>query len=163
MRRLTMLAAALIITAVCWPAPAGAQTETFVTGAGGGLFPPGVSYLGLSLSSVQLGMGLGVAGTWAVGQFQTTLTGVTTLGQEHNIVVEGLVNASVPSGPNTAIFSGVSLVDPGDGTPPVAGVPFTASVAANADGTGSLALTLGVTTVPPAAINEGYVTVQQVQ
>jgi hypothetical protein len=161
MKRLTIFAAALIIMAVCGPAPADAQTETSVTGAGAGLFPEGVTLLGVPLSSVQLGMGLGVAGTWAVGQFQTTLTGVTALGQEQNIVVEGLVNGSVPSGPNTAIFSGISTVDPGDGTPPVAGVPFTASVAANADGTGSLALTLGATSLPAAAINEGYVTVQQ--
>ena len=158
MRRFAMLLAAMLVMAV-WPALVNAQTETSVTGAGEGTFPAGASYLGVQLNSLTLGMGLGVAGTSALGQLQTSLIGVTPLGARE-IVVEGLASASVPSGLHTAVFSGTCTVDPGDGTPPVAGVPFSAAVAANPDGTGSLALTLGVTSLPAAAINEGYMTIR---
>ena len=160
MRRTVILSAALLAV-MSWAAPAAAQDETFVTGAGAGLFPPGVTYLGLPLSGLQLGMGLGVAGNWAAGQFETTLSGTSPLGDERDILIEGLVSSSVPSGPNTAIASGTCTVDPGDGTPPLTGVPFTVAVAANADGTGSLALTLGATSLPAAAVGEGYMTIQQ--
>jgi hypothetical protein len=160
MRRLVMLPAAMLVMAILWPAPVDAQTETSVTGAGAGVFPPGASYLGVPLNGLELGMGLTVASSWALGQFQTTLIGVSALGLEQEILVEGIASSSVPSGPNTAIFAGTCTVDMGVGTPPVSGVPFTAAVAANADGTGSLALTLGATNLPTAAVNEGYVTVK---
>ena len=159
MRRIVMLTAAMLVVAILWPAPIGAQTETSVTGAGEGAFPAGASYLGVALNSLTLGMGLTVAGTWGLGQLQTTLIGVTPLGPR-KIQVEGLASSSVPSGANTAVFSGTCTVDPGDGTVQLQGVPFTVAVAANPDGTGSLALTLGVTSLPAAAVNEGYVTVR---
>ena len=159
MKRIVMLVAAMDFVVILWPAPVQAQTETSVTGAGEGIFPAGASYLGVPLNSLTLGMGLWVAGSSALGQLQTSLIGVTPLGARE-IVVEGLASTSVPSGLHTAIFSGTCTVDPGDGTPPLMGVPFTASVAANTDGSGSLALTLGATSLPAAAINEGYVTVR---
>ena len=159
MRRLTLLPMTLIVVALLWPAPAAAQ-ETSVTGAGAGLFPEGAAYLGLPLSSLSLGMGIGVAGNWAAGQFQVTLTGTTALGMEQNIVIEGQATASTPSAPGTAAFSGTSTVDPGDGTPPLPGVPFVALVATNPDGTGSLTLSLGGTNLPAVAVDEGYLTVQ---
>ena len=160
MRRLALLPMTLIVVAMlCWPAPAAAQ-ETSVTGAGAGLFPEGAAYLGLPLSSLSLGMGLGVAGTWAAGQFQVTLTGTNALGAEQNIVIEGQATASTPSAPGTAVFSGTSTVDPGDGTLSLPGVPFVALVAANPDGTGSLTLNLGGTNLPAVGINEGHLTVK---
>jgi hypothetical protein len=155
-----MFPAAMLVMAILWPAPADAQTETAVTGAGAGIFPAGASYLGVPLNALELGMGLNVANSWALGQFQTTLIGTSALGLEQDILVEGIASSSVPSGPGTAIFSGRCTVNMGDGTPPVSGVPFTATVAANADGTGSLALTLGATNLPAATVNEGYVTVK---
>ena len=160
MRRLGLLPVAIIAAVVlAAPAPAAAQ-ETSVTIAGAGVFPQGAGYLGLPLRSLSLGVGLGVAGTWAAGQFQATLTGTDLLGHERNIVVDGRATAAVPSAPGTATFSGTATVDPGDGTPPLPGVPFVAVVAAAADGTGSLTLRLGATNLPAAAIDEGYVTVQ---
>jgi hypothetical protein len=162
MRRIVMVGVAVLVTAMLWPAPVNAQTETSVTGAGEGLFPSGASYLGVSLNSLTLGMGLGVAGTWALGQLQTTLVGVTALGPRE-IEVEGLATSSVPSGPSTAVFSGTCTVDPGDGTPALSGVPFTVSVAANADGTGTLALSLGATSLPAAAVNTGYLTIRPLE
>ena len=105
-------------------------------------------------------MGGGVACNWAAGQFQVTLTGTTVLDVEQNIVVTGQVTARTPSAPGTASFSGTSTVDPGDGTPPLPGVPFVALVAVNPDGTGTLTLNLAGTNLPAAAINEGYLSVQ---
>ena len=159
MKRILMSTMALALATMLWPAPAGAQIETSVTGAGGGPFPAGAAYLGVQLNSLTIGMGLSVAGTWALGQFQASLLGVTPLGPRE-IVVEGLANASVPSGANTAVFSGTCTVDPGDGTPPLSGVPFSVAVGANPNGTGSLALTLAATSLPAAAVNEGYVTIR---
>ena len=156
MRRLALLSAAFVVTAILAPAPAGAQTETFVTGAGEGLYPEGTSYLGVPLKELEVGMGLGVSGNWGLGQFQATLVGIIE-GQE--IVLEGLVNSSAPSAPNSALFAGTCTVDPGDGTPPLAGVPFTALVAANPDGSGSVTLNLGGTNLPAVPINDGYLTV----
>jgi hypothetical protein len=160
MSRLHLLPFALIAAAVLAPAPAAAQTETSVTIAGAGVFPEGAGYLGLPLRSLSAGVGLGVAGSWAVGQFQVTLTGTTILGDERNIVVNGRATAGALSAPGTAAFTGTAIVDPGDGTPPVAGVPFAALVVPAGDGTGSLTLSLGGTNLPAAAINEGYVTVR---
>ena len=160
MRRLGRLPGAIVAAAaLAVPTPAAAQ-ETSVTIAGAGVFPQGAAYLGLPLRSLSLGAGLGVAGTWAAGQFQVTLTGTDLLGNERNIVVDGTATAGVPSAPGTAAFSGTATVDPGNGTPPLPGVPFVALVAPAADGAGSLTLRLGVTNLPAVAIAEGYVTVQ---
>jgi hypothetical protein len=133
------------------------STCGFVSGAGEGLFPPGATYLGVPLKGLDLGMGLGVAGDKGVGQFQATLTSISAL---QDILVEGVVSSSVPSGPNTAVFSGTSNVDPGNGAPVLPGVPFTATVVANPDGTGTLTLNLGGTNLPVVAMNEGYLMVQ---
>jgi hypothetical protein len=159
MRRLVMLPAAMLVMAILWPAPVGGQTQTSVTGAGAGVFPSGGSFVGVSLQALKLGMGLTVAGGAAQGQFQTTLIGVSLLGLEQDIQVEGKASSG-SSGPNSAIFSGTCTVEMGDGTPPLPGVPFTVVVATNADGTGSLTLTLGATNLPVATVNEGYMTIR---
>jgi len=160
MRGLATLPAALLVVAILGPAPAIAQTETSVTGAGAGVFPSGASYLGVPLKALELGMGLSVAGSWAIGQFETTLIGVADSGLEQDIVLEGQATSSTASGPDNAIFSGTCTVDLGDGTPPVPGVPFTVAVTANAEGTGSLTLTLAGTDLPAATVNEGSITIR---
>jgi hypothetical protein len=162
MRRTVMLAMTILVLGMMSALGVEARAETSVTAAGEGPFPPGVSYLGVPLSSLTVGSGLSVSGTWALGQFQTTLVGLTVAGPRE-ITIEGLASSSVPSGPNAAIFSGTCTVDPGDGTPPVSGVPFTVVLGANPDGTGSLALTLGATSLPSAAVNEGYVTIRPLE
>ena len=160
MKRLLLFPIAIIALAILVPAPVAAQTETSVTIAGAGAFPEGAGYLGLPLRSLSLGVGLGVAGSWAAGQFQVTLTGTTPLGDERNIVVNGRATSSAPFAPGTATFSGTATVDPGDGTPPLTGVPFAALVVSGPDGTGSLTLNLGGTNLPAVGIDEGYLTVE---
>ena len=67
MRRLQLLPIAIIAAASLVLAPVAAQTdETSVTIAGAGVFPQGAAYLGLPLSSLSLGVGLGVAGVSGV-------------------------------------------------------------------------------------------------
>jgi hypothetical protein len=161
MRRLQLPPIALVAAAILVLAPAAAHPqETSVTIAGAGVFPQGAAYLGLPLSSLSAGVGLGVAGDWAAGQFHVTLTGTTSVGDQRSIVIEGRATGGAPSDPGTATFSGTATVDPGDGTPPVPGVPFAALVIPGPDGTGSLTVNLGGTMLPAAAINEGYVTVE---
>ena len=160
MSRYQLLPIAIIAAAVLAPAPVAAQTETSVTIAGAGQFPAGASYLGLPLSSLSAGVGLGVAGSWAAGQFQVTLTGTSLVGGERNITVNGRATTGAQSAPGTATFSGVAIVDPGDGTPAVSGVPFAALVVPGVDGAVSLTIHLGATNLPAVPINEGYVTVQ---
>ncbi|PYT33600.1 MAG: hypothetical protein DMF52_15205 [Acidobacteria bacterium] len=132
-----------------------------VTGAGGGIFPPGASLNGVSLEGLKFGKGLTVASAGsAQGQFQTTLIGVSVLGLKRYIQVEGKANSGFSGAPNTAIFSGKCMVDLGDGTPPLSDVPFTVVVATNSEGTGSLTLTLGATNLPAAMVNEGHMTIK---
>src|SRR5688572_11860811 len=116
MGRRRLLPIAIIAAALAVAAPSVAQ-ETSVTAAGAGVFSSGAAYLGLPLSSLSLGVGLSVAGEWAAGQFQVTLTGTDVLGNERNIIVNGRAMAGAPSAPGTATFSGSAIVDPGDGTP----------------------------------------------
>ena len=137
------------------------QSGTMVTGAGGGIFPPGASLNGVSLEGLKFGKGLTVASAGsAQGQFQTTLIGVSVLGLKRYIQVEGKANSGFSGAPNTAIFSGKCMVDLGDGTPPLPDVPFTVVVATNSEGTGSLTLTLGATNLPAAMVNEGHMTIK---
>jgi hypothetical protein len=161
MKRLQLPPIALVAAAILVLAPVAARTEeTSVTIAGAGSFPQGAAYLGVSLSSLSAGVGLGIAGNWAVGQFHVTLTGTTSVGDARSIVIDGRATGGAPSDPGTATFTGTATVDPGDGTPPLPGVPFAALVIPGPDGTGSLTVNLGGAMLPAAAINEGYVTVQ---
>lgn len=160
MKRLEMLSVAVLLVGILLPAPANAQTETTVTGAGAGIFPPGASFNGVPLSALKLGTGLTIASSGsAEGQFQTTLIGISALGLEQSIQVEGKAGAG-SSSVDTASFWGQCTVDMGDGTPPLPNVPFTAIVATNANGTGSLTLTLATTNLPVATVNEGSMTIK---
>jgi len=159
MKRLAILAAGIALLVIVSPLPA-AAAGTAVTGAGGGVFPPGTLYSGVRLDGLRFGMGVAVAGGGsAEGPFQTTLIGVSALGQPQYIQVEG--NASGGSaGTGTAAFSGSCSIDMGDGTLPVQNVPFTVTVTTNQEGRGTLGLVLGLTSLPAATVNEGSMTIQ---
>ena len=160
MKRVAMFPAAVLVLAILWPAPGGAQTRMGATGAGGGIFPPGVSYAEVSLNSLRFGMGITIADGAAEGQFQATLIGISSLGLQQSIELEGKASTGSSAAANTATVSGSCTVDMGVGTPPLPGVPFTVVIATNADGTGSLTLRLGTTTLPTATVNEGHMTIK---
>ncbi len=140
--------------------PAFAQEDTFVTGAGAGVYPADTSFNSVPLSGLTFGMGVTIAGGTAAGQFQTTLLGTSALGQPQEIVVEGKPTSGSSSSATTATFSGTTTIDMGDGTAPLTGVPFTVTIVTNADGQGSLTLVLGSTTLPAATINEGTMAIK---
>jgi hypothetical protein len=157
----SFIAAAFVMTIALSPVPAAAQTEMSVTGAGGGIFPPGASYNGVPLDGLKFGFGLTIAtDSSAVGHFQATLIGVSALGLTQNIEVEGKVSAGSSVAAGTATFSGASTVNMGDGAPPIPGVPFTVVVATNAQDQGTLTLTLGTTNLPGATVDEGSMKVK---
>lgn len=134
----------------------GQVTDTGVTGAGAGSFPDGAAFNGIPLRGLELGQGIFIAadGT-ASGEFHVVLLGTSFLGQPQDIVVEGKVSNG-SSGPNGSVtFSGVATVDVGDGTLPLVDVPFT--VTATSEG---LLLGLGTSTLPPATLTAGSITIE---
>jgi hypothetical protein len=126
-----------------------------VTGAAEATLPPGATFSGISLKGLTLGQGIfiGQDGS-ATGQFQAVLRGTTLLGSPRNIVVEGEVrNGSADGG--TATFSGTASVNLDNGTPPLAGVPFTVTASE-----GSLGLTLNGAALPTATVSAGSITIE---
>lgn len=138
-----------------------APSQTAVTGAGGGVFPAGATFSGVSLSSLSFGMGVALPGDGtANGAFESTLVGTSATGIARRIVVVGDPTRGSAQAGGPATYSGVCSVDPGDGTPALKGVPFTVTVTTLPDGKWGLTLTLGATSLPPAAVTTGSVTVK---
>jgi hypothetical protein len=136
--------------------PAPSQSGSMVTGGGGGIFPTGASFSGVSLNGLQFGKGVGIPGdSSAAGDLQALLLGTSLLGQPQNINVVGRASSGLVNPDGTATFSGLSTVDMGNGTPPLTGVPF--SVTATTQG---LQLILGNTPLPMATLTAGSITIQ---
>jgi len=133
--------------------------QTTVTGAGGGVFPTGAAFNGVSLSALSFGMGVELPGDGSAnGAFQSTLTGTSTTGIARSIVVVGNPTSGSGQGGGPATYSGLCSVDLGDGAPPLSNVPFTVTMAKLPDGKWDLTLTLGATRLPAAAVTAGSVT-----
>jgi hypothetical protein len=149
-----VVAASLGLASTFAPARLIAQ-DVGVTGAAEATLPPGATFNGIPLKGLTLGQGifLGQDGS-AAGQFQAVLRGTTLLGSPRNVLVEGEVgNGSAGGG--TATFGGTATVSMGDGTPPVAGVPFTVTASA-----GSVGLTLNGAALPTATVSAGSITIE---
>jgi hypothetical protein len=136
--------------------PAPSLGAAIVSGGGGGLFPSGTTFNGVPISALQFGFGLdiGPTGGAVVGQFEAVLLGIPVGGVQQRIVIEGTVSSGSWTAANAATYSGVATVD-GAGA-----VPFTATVVTDANGQGTLALVIGGTTLPTAAVSEGTQTVK---
>ena len=168
-RRIWWAIPLLAISLSLFALPTLAQSQTTVTGAGGGVYPAGTTIKGgsisalkgVTLSSLTFGMGVALPGNnTANGTFESTLIGTSAKGLPRNIVVEG--NASSGSGQagGPANYAGTCTVNPGDGTAPLTGVPFTVAVAKLPNGAWGLTLTLGTTGLPVATVTSGSVTVK---
>jgi hypothetical protein len=162
-KRLAAYAAAILLIAFAL-IPLSANTHQItvvsVTAAAKGTFPGGTTYKGVPLSGLRFGSGVEIPGdTSATGEFQATLLGTSTGGQPQNIIVEGNVSSG-SAGSSTATFSGMCSVDMADGTPTSKNVLFTVTITTNAEGTGTVALKLGTTSLPTATVNEGSMTIQ---
>lgn len=139
------------------PAPTMAAAEGgTITGTDNGIFPAGTSLGAVALSSLQLGTGVIVdPDNSAVGCFHIVLSGRSPLGKPQEITVEGKVSQGAVSENGTASFSGIATLDLGNGAPLQAGVPFSVTTTS-----GSLSLTIGSTTLSPASLNEGGITIE---
>ena len=139
-------------------APTARAAETMVTGAGGATLPPGGVFGGVQLTALQFGFGLEFSDTGhKVGEFNVVLLGLAGP-LARAITVEGVVTGGTRVGPLVATFSGTASVDMGDGTPPLPGVAFSATVTSDGGEGGALGLVLGGTTLPTAAVDDGTMT-----
>jgi hypothetical protein len=132
------------------------DSASLVVGAGEGIFPSGASLNGVRLNGLQVGKGVLTSGNGlALGDFQTLLLGTSILGQPQNINVQGPASSGSRNADGSVTFAGVSIVDMGDGSAPLTGVPF--SVTATTQG---LTLTVGVTALPTATLTAGHITIE---
>ena len=137
------------------PAPVAAQ-DAGVTGAAEAAFPNGTAFNGVPLKGLTLGQGMFIAQDGsAAGQFQAVLLGTSLLGTPQNVTVEGEVRGGSVGADGSATFSGTATVDMGDGTLPLAGVPFAVTVSA-----GSLGLILNAVALPTATVTAGSITIK---
>jgi hypothetical protein len=145
------------LASVMRPAPVSAQDDAAsVTGAGEAIFSSAATFDGLTLNGLELGQGLFIAldGS-AVGQFHAVLHGISLLGQQQDIVVEGKVTSGSAAGDGSVTFSGAATLNMGDGTLPIPNVPFAATVS-----TSSLGLILNATSLPTATLTAGSITIR---
>jgi hypothetical protein len=150
------LAAILGAASIMAPRPAAAQDAAGVTGAAEATLPDGAAFNGVPLKGLTLGQGLfiGQDGS-ATGQFQAVLLGTSLLGLPQNVTVEGEVRGGSVGADGSATFSGTATVDMGDGTLPLAGVPFAVTVSA-----GSVGLILNAVALPTATVTAGSITIK---
>ena len=155
-RKLTAVIAVLAALAPMAPITLRAQSGVSVTAAARAVYPPATTFNGVRLDGLRFGTGVTIATTgFAEGQFQATLLGTSLLGLSQNIQVEGKAVNGSSVAPAAATFSGTCTLDMGDGTVPLAGVPFTVAIATNADDKGTLTLSLATTNLPAAQVNVG--------
>jgi len=139
--------------------PAAGQVN--ITVGAGGIYPAGTTFSGVAINGLQSGYGVEVSSTGsALGQFCTVLLGTTALGGQQNIVIEGKASSGSRTAANIATFSGSCSINMGDGTAPLLGVPFTATITTNANDQGSIGLVLGLTTLPNASVSQGSMTIK---
>ena len=154
MKRLLVLTFVLALIAL----PGASQTN--VTAAAGGVYPPSTTFGGVPINGLQSGYGVEITGTSALGQFCTILLGVNALGIQQNIIIEGKASRGSRTAANFATFSGTCTVNMGDGTLPTPSVPFTATITTNANNQGAIGLVIGVMTLPNATVNAGSMTIK---
>jgi hypothetical protein len=141
--------------------PLSASAETIVSGAGGGAFPPETSFNGVPINALEFGYGLQIEDSGgAIGQFCTVLLGAAVGDIRPRIIIDGVVSSGSRTAANAATYSGIVTINMGDGTPPAAGVPFTATIVTDGNDQGTLGLVIGETTLPTAGVNEGSQTVK---
>ena len=140
-----------------------AQSETSTTLAAVANYPAGTLYNGVPLAGIEAGAGAAFAndGSYADGKVAFALKGVPNpLTGQQIIRVSGTITSGSRTATNASTISGLARVDLGNGAPPLAGVPFVASLTMNTDGTGQVGLILGGVTLPTVSIGDGTLTVE---
>jgi hypothetical protein len=160
MKRSSVWLTALLIGALlAAPIPVTADGQALATGGAGATYPPGTFFAGVTVNGLHSGFAVEINPDGsALGQFSAVLLGISA-GTERDIKIVGAATGGSPSGGNGAVFSGMATIDMGDGLPPIEGVPFTATVTANADGEGTIALVTGLASLPTATLDAGSITI----
>ncbi len=157
--RTAVLCAAIAIALGAGGSPALAQT--IVSVGAGGIFPAGTTFSGVPINGLQSGYGIEIVpGGPAIGQFCTVLVGISLTGAEQTIVIQGKATGGSQTAANVATFSGTCTINMGDGSLPVSGVPFTATITTDANDQGTIGLLLGQTTLPNATVDLGSMTIR---
>jgi len=155
----TGAAMALVIAlALSQPAqPAAAViTENVITGAGAGIYPAGATFNGIQLAGSTFGFGVQTNTDGSgKGDFEMQINGSSPIGLSQWITITGWINSGTVNTDGTVTLQGTCTLDMGDGTVPLAGVPFTVAIATNADDKGTLTLSLATTNLPAAQVNVG--------
>ena len=130
-----------------------AGTETQVTAAASGTFPPGATFNGVPLQGSTFGFGVVVrADGSAVGIFEIVLAGTSLLGQAQDITLVGNVSSGLSNLDGSVTFSGTGRLDLGDGSLPTDGVPFAVTATTN-----GLQVTIGATILPTQTLADGSI------
>ncbi|MEX1357720.1 MAG: post-COAP-1 domain-containing protein [Gaiellaceae bacterium] len=120
------------------------------SGAGEGSFPAGATFNGVSLSGIQVGAGIDIAGDGgAAGRFVAAFLGTSLLGQVQEILVDGTVTGASIAPDGSLTIGGSATVDMGDGGVPLE-VPFSATVTPQ-----SVLMSLGTSMLPSAGLTMG--------
>src|SRR5687767_2463768 len=101
----------LVATFVAVPTAAFAD-QTVATAGVGGTYPPGATFVGVTINGMESGFGaeLNLDGTGA-GQICDILLGTSSLGLAQNITVEGEVTSGSRLAPNVAVLTGMATVN----------------------------------------------------
>lgn len=162
MKRVAILLAALVVGAgVGFPSAAAAADQTLATAGAGGTYPSGTSFLGVNLSALQLGVGseVNLDGS-GLGQFTALLLGTSALGLDQTVILEGQVTGGSRNA-NVAVLTGTTTLDLGDGSAPIPGVSFTATLTSGANGLGTVGVSVvGFANLPNATLNAGSLTIE---
>ena len=143
-----------------------APADTSVTSAAAGSYPAGTSYNGVPLNGLEIAAGsvIFADGSGGDGALGIRLIGVSTgLTAPQIINIDALVTGGSRTAATAATVSGTCTIDMGNGLPPVTGIPFTATIAADSNNLGAVTLVLGSTQLPAATIGDGSMTVTDMQ
>jgi hypothetical protein len=161
MKRSALWFAALFLSVLAGVPQLAAAAETRVTAAGEGIYPPDTTFNSVPISGLQFGFGLEFSDVGdKVGHIVVILRGISSVGLEQDIVIEVEVTGGSRAAPNVAVISGTCTIDMGNGTPPLPGVPFIATVTTNANDQGTIGLEIGTITLSGANVTEGSMTIK---
>ena len=141
--------------------------DTSMTAAAQGSYPAGTAFNGIPLTGFTIGNGAIIYGdgTGAEGHVGISLLGPTLpVGGQQVINIDAVISGGSSTAANLATVNGTATVDLGNGTAPLTGVPIVITISANPDdGSGTVGIVLGATTLPTSAISDGTMTVAPMQ
>jgi hypothetical protein len=144
-------AAVLVTVAVAPAVTQAAATDTVVTGAAEGAFPPDTSYAKIKISGWTMGMGVVIRSNGsALGEFELTADWASTTTRRVTVVGKAEQGAVKTNG--GALFSGTALVNKGDGS-----TATSLAFSAFATSKGTIQVTIGNTQLPTVKLVAGSI------